>query len=600
MRWATSTDLRGDPNAVRLSASLLDRRNDQCRDFAAIKARPLLWPKVRVAPRYPPWESFPLGVVMIALDAVEFEGAAPEQAAARASSSAKSPLHPGAAAWVRHACVSYAKASAQLEHELAGEGIKLHPERNPRVVQASSPVEHRILTVWGRWYASVDGAVREFRRVRISRHSEVDAPSTLAAAFVAATGKRAIGEIYREVPITVRPDDSPVERVRVVEVLLTPDVPPRVLVDTTPEEIQDAYRQRAQPVAIDLVAGGSRIPGRDCSECKLQVGCESLPSAPGLLGLTDKGTHRRTWSVTTARLYEICPAQAHMRDLRLTGRRGGDNPAIRRGIAIHEWLRAAHGRPMARECTILDLPDPDSGDIGLADGLMTPKEYGEVYPYLLGHLEVCPLVGPDTVTDVNPEPVVAVHDPDADVVMVAEPDLIRRVGGRLVYREQKTSSRPFELDRAVALHRFQQLALAVCLIAAGVFEDTARASHAPASGLVELEVMTPLGAKVMTFNASDPAVLTVAKGVVRDQVVEWHRDTEFRATPGDWCAVCPAAQWCPDKGKTGSPTLMFDGMVIDAETGELLQGPDEPGGRAAALAAEISEPDFGHDDESSY
>jgi hypothetical protein len=533
---------------------------------------------------------------MAALDAVEFGNVELEEAVARAVSGARSPLHAGAAAWVRHACIAYLKISAQLERELAAESIWLRPERSPRVVQASSLVEHRILTAWGRWYVSADGTVREFRRVRISRHSDVDAPSTLAAAFVTAAGRRAAGKVYRELPVSLFPEDSPARRVRVVEVLLNSDAPPSVLLDATPHEVERSYRERARPVAIDLVAGGNQLPGRDCGECKLQSGCGALPRVPGLLGLSGRGTHLRTWSVTTSRLYELCPAQAHFRDLRLLGRQNGDNPAIRRGVAVHEWLRAAHGRPSARGCTLDDLPDPESGDIGLADGLMTAEEYRAVRSFLLGHLKVCPLEGPPPATDIRPEPVVAVHDPDADVVVVAEPDLIRRVDGRVVYREQKTASRPVDMSGADALRRFPQLALAVCLIAAGVFESTAEAEDGTVGGFVELEVMTPEDATVLTFDASDPGVLTVARDVVTGSIREWHRDTEFRATPGDWCAVCPAARWCPDKAPTGGRTLVVDGMVIDVETGEVLEVRGEPSSRAAALAAEISEPSSGHDD----
>ncbi|MEV5710253.1 PD-(D/E)XK nuclease family protein [Actinoallomurus sp. NPDC052274] len=535
---------------------------------------------------------------MAALDSVEFGEVELEEAVARAVSRTRSPLHAGAAAWVQHACLSYLKASAELEREL--KGIELRPERSPRVVQGTSPVEHRILTTWGRWYVSADGTVREFRRVRISRHSEAEAPSTLAAAFVVAAGRRAAGKVYRDLPIELFPEDSPAERIRVVEVLLGSDASPGVLIDAPPDEIERAYRERARPVAIDLVAGGSQLPGRDCGECKLRPGCGGLPRAPGLLGVSGRGTHPRTWSVTTGRLYELCPAQAHFQDLRLLGRRDGDNPAIRRGVAVHEWLRVAHGRPSAKACSLDDLPDPDSGDIGLADDLMTVAEYRSVRPFLLGHLQVCPLDDPALVTGVRPEPMMAVRDPDADVVVVAEPDLIRRVDGQVVYREQKTASRPLEVSGAEALRRFPQLALAVCLVAAGVFESTTVAEDTTIGGLVELEVMTPVSAAVLTFDASDPEVLATAREIVAGYAREWHRDTEFRATPGDWCAVCPAARWCPDKASTGGRTLVVDGMVIDVETGEVLEVRGTPSNRAAALAAEVSEPDAGHDDAFSY
>ncbi|GAA0338439.1 hypothetical protein NE235_27920 [Actinoallomurus spadix] len=63
MTWVTPSGLTGNAEVIRLSASLLDRRQGDCRQFAAIKLRPHTYPASAERTRYVPWENFPLGVV---------------------------------------------------------------------------------------------------------------------------------------------------------------------------------------------------------------------------------------------------------------------------------------------------------------------------------------------------------------------------------------------------------------------------------------------------------------------------------------------------------------------------------------------------------
>lgn len=558
--------------------------------------RPLLWPSVREKRRYPPWESFPLGVVVSAVNMIEFGDLDVDEAVSKAVSMARSPLHPVAAAWVRHACMAYVRASVSLAEELAKEGVRLVPQSRARVVQGRSSVGLRVLTAWGRWYESEDGRVREFRRLRISRASKPEAPSTSAMAFVAGMGHRAARNVYSDLPVPVLGDEAAPTRVRVVEVVLNNSEPPRVLVDMSRVEAQRLYEVQAKPAARAVIERAGPVPGKDCGQCKVFRSCGTLPRIPGLLGLEGPGTHTRIWSVSTGRQYEVCPAQAHLRDLNLLGQRDDDNAAIRRGRAVHAWLLAAHSRRDPARCQRTDLPDPESADIGLAAGVMTREEYREAWPFLLNHVDVCPLSGPGVVTDVRPEPEVAVHDTTADVLVMAAPDLLRRVDGRAVYREQKTASRPLEDDGIGVFRRYPQLALAVCLMSAGVFDDARE--EARSDGLVELEVMTRTGVSVMTLDPADPVIHAAARRTVSDLAQGWHRDTVFPTNPGGWCTVCPATDWCPDA--VTSPTqgqLVIDGMVIDIETGEVIQTTSEPTSRAAAVADVIGEPTFGAYDE---
>jgi hypothetical protein len=236
--WTTGGELRGDPHTIRLSASLLDRTDRHCRDYAALKARPKIWPQQYEKRRYPPWEAFPLGLVMEALNEIEFEGAAVGAAVAGVIAGRRSTVHPGAASWIRHACEAYVQATAWIADELDLEDVDLVPDPLPRVVQHESAAELRLLTAWGRWYRSADGAVREFRRLRMSRAGARDAPSNDALAFVAAAGHRTEGDMYRDLPVELLPDENTPTRVRLVEVVLAADVVPRVLVDASPAEVR--------------------------------------------------------------------------------------------------------------------------------------------------------------------------------------------------------------------------------------------------------------------------------------------------------------------------------------------------------------------------
>ncbi|MFC4061988.1 PD-(D/E)XK nuclease family protein [Planomonospora corallina] len=588
------TELTGNADVVRLSASVLDRRERDCHAFAAAKAYPAMRPVARERRRYAPWATFPMGLVMSALDAVEFGGADPDIAVGRAVEESRDPVHPGVTRWVLHACHTYLETSESLAAELAAGGVELRPERRPRVVQSGppggSPVAMRALTAWGRWYGSPDGSLVEFRRMRVRRPLGLpDDPSVLAMAFVAAAGRQVIDprDLYQAVPIPVEDGPRPA-RVRVVEMGLT-DADARVLVDASPEEVRQAYRSSVQPVAERLLTDDRRAPGSDCAECRLCASCEALARVPGLLGLAGPGTHRRTWSVTTARQYQLCPAQAHLRDLRLPAEEA-EGSAVRRGLLVHRWLEIAHGRAAApgaqevRPCTSDDLPDPATGALGLAEGLMSFEEYEQAWPYLVRHVEVCPLRGPGEITGVVPEPRIAVHDTEADVVVVAHPDLLRRVGGRLVYREQKTSLTERGITEENALELVPQLALAVSLIAGGAFGGT--------RGTVELEQLTPLSGTVVSFDAGDPGVAARARAVLAELAGAWHREVDFPTEPGPWCRFCPVSRWCGDAFRAeDGPFITVDGLVIDPVTGEVLESEGRTTSRVEAVGDALAGPD---------
>lgn len=581
MAWALHPSLKGPAGVVRLSAGQLDPQDGRCAEFAALRARPKVWPRRFEERRYAPWETFPLGLVMAALDGVEFGGLDADVAVQQVLEGARSSVHPGVAVWVRFAVHTYLEDALWLADEVGD--VVLLPHREARIFQhVGSPLEVRALTGWGRWYASEDGSVREVRRLRTGRVGTGEDPSNLALAYVAAFGSRAAESVYRDLPVEVRPDPREALRVRVAEVVVADERVPRVVVDAAPEEIARRYRERAQRTAADVVFGGSKQPCSDCAQCKLRAECDALPHLPGLLGLDGSGTHRRVWSAATAGQYRICPAQAHLRDQRLPGEWSG-HPAIRRGTLVHEWLELAHSREPFRACREEDLPEPGNAGIGLAGRLMTVDEYRQVRPYLLGHLAVCPLRGPEGVSSVTAEPTVAAYDSRADVLVVARPDLVYVSGGRIVYREQKTTGDQAAWGRDGLFERVPQLALAVCLVSDGAF-----GGEAPVAGTVELEVMTPAGASLVAFDTGDARIVAAARAQLTGLTADWHTDVDFRARPGDHCAACPVARWCPERHAPAGP-MEIDGVLIDPLTGEILNEAPVTG-RAQAVAAAITEP----------
>lgn len=588
MSWRVPDGMRGRTDVVRVSAGALDRPPGSCREFAAAKVRPKVWPASYEERRYPPLGTFPLGVVMDAVDATEFDGARPDRAIADAISAARDPLHPGAATWVEHAAHTYLEVSQSLAAEGAAEGVHLEPDPYGRVVQHSADGGAvRMLTAWGRWYTSPDGTVREFRRIRIRRpYGTADDPSTLAMAYTAGHGSRAAEDVFRNgPPVAVRLGEADATRVRVLEVGLT-DGTVAVLVDATPPEVRDRYRAQAQPKIVELQRGGGRVPWRDCDGCKVRSACAALPRTPGLLGLAGRGTHRRLWSVTAAQRYRTCPAQHHLREINIPAE-DGDAPAARRGRLVHEWLAAAHGRPAAEPCRPEDLPDPSAPDLGLAAELMTRDEYGDVRRYLVRHLSTCPLTDSaqaqaGEVTGLAVEPRVAAYDSDADVIALATPDLTRTVDGVPVWRETKTSAVPRGFDADGALAAYPQIALAVCMLADGAYGGDR-------AGCVELELLTSVTAEVLTFDPGDPVTVRAARAVLAELASEWHDDTEFRARPGPWCGTCPVSRWCPQRATVDGSTVTVDGVKVELSTGEILHDPGRISAQAQALVSSLAD-----------
>lgn len=445
--------------------------------------------------------------------------------------------HPTHRAWALEAVRAYLAARAR--HEAAGypstlpvrtEWVGLNRLREPD----TRGVEQYECTAWGRRYATQDGSVREIwiPSIRSAKKDRSEA-EIAAAAAIAATGvpaRAAFGEPYKKVEAdAVKP-----RRVRVIGVGLG-DGEAHVLADWDAEEAMRRFEQHAKERYAAVVDGRALRPGTDCTDCKGLLGCTSLPRTPGLLGVpaSRRPRKRRSVSVTDLRVYESCPARFHLtRTLRIKDGQA-ENEAIRRGRAVDAWLNDRHSRHPRVPCGNVPLPTDLPGLTGdeLAPAVRMVKE----------HHTLCPLDRLPETELVRSQWRLAAYDPVADVVVIADPDLLYTDAGGWVWRETKTSSRRTWEGKPL-LREYPQLALAVLLMAAGVPGGDPRRSR------IELEILREGGSVCEEIDPFDRATRDEAGEIVTGLAAEWASDERYSPSPGDHCADCEVRRWCAVSG----------------------------------------------------
>ncbi|MGW4650441.1 PD-(D/E)XK nuclease family protein [Kitasatospora sp. NPDC004289] len=431
----------------------------------------------------------------------------------RGSGFRRSWLHDGVRNWTDHAVAGYLRTFPQ--------GGELVPARQPWVYdhELREPDEHGVrrvrITVWGRCFRSPDGAVRELRwPVNRSDSREKSRAELALAALVVAEGEAS----------------SRAERVRIVRFGMA-DGSTEVLFDGDRDAALALYREHGRPALAALLAAEEYRPGTACVGCVYSAVCPALPKAPGLLGVQDRERPRRSWSATNGRSYAACPAQYYLRARMLPVDRSVEYAGSpERGRAVHAWLAARHGPDGSEPCEPDVVADWDAGGHELA------LEEREVATAMLRqHAKVCPR---RTVGEWRPrvEPKLAHEDTDADVVVLAEPDLLYLDGDSWVWRETKTTiTRRRDRDPLLA---YPQLALGVVLLARGELGGS------PFRSRVELETLRPDGADLEILDPLTPEVLAMAERVLRSGVAPWHGDDRFEAKPGEGCRRCEVGRWC--------------------------------------------------------
>jgi hypothetical protein len=434
-------------------------------------------------------------------------------------------LHDGLRQWSAHARSVYsATFPPDPSRPLAEVDPWTYRHKLPSADQRGAS-EYRI-TVWGRCLRSPDGRTRELR-LPVHRISGREPHAGHVAAVALATAEGLPGPLP--------------EQVRIVEFALL-DGRTRVLFEGTRQKAVERYRSGGGPEALSALLDGREYrPGPSCAGCAYTGVCPVLRSAPGLLGLDTSGRPRRTWSVTNGRSYRDCPARDHMRRLHLPAADSLERDiAAERGRAVHAYLARRHGHGSLRPCTA-DIPAD-----WVPEGFELPDGQRSLGRQLLRHhAAVCPLRCVRDRSDVRAEPRVVRHDSAADVIVIAEPDLLYRDGDSWVWRETKTSVRTAHRTQDL-LHAYPQLALAVLLLSRGDLGGTR------ARARVELEVLRPGGADLEIIDPYAPAHRTAAAGLIRDLTSEWHRDDDYAATPGAACTRCEVARWCSARAAGGN------------------------------------------------
>lgn len=599
--WTPQWKTTGNGRHTRVMASSLSGLDYACREKLASRARPGLFLDREfdraMAGRSAPYRQFALGVVVdairsLATDASSVADDADPMQAAAALVDAQLvdglPAHAGARNWAVHALTSYLEADEYLRDELPG----LRATGSRAVLYRGADGEVKEMDVWGLWLADPEAGVVEVRLLRQRSIDDVLARDRAVVGFVAKIA--ADGQLYdidgkRYRPFLAMPDSlSSISRVRVVDIGLA-DASYAILFDGTPEEARELYRQNSAAVVAKVLEGGAFAPGRNCDGCYVLEGCPAVPPRPGLLGVVGLATHRRYLTHTRLAHYEICPAQYWLVDEAGVPRVPSESTsASRRGLLVHAALEWLHSRGTGQPCAHTDLGDDTDShlpEVAIAIDATEP-EWREVLPFLRGHLQTCPFA--ESLAWLRPEPSVVAFDNEADVVVSARPDYLAAIGDTVIWRETKTKAMlPLDDDLAL-LEQFPQLALALVLTASGVIgvegqpvaEVGVGNTDAVCAARVELEVLTPHGAKVWSYSTTDATTLIRARMLLANRVDPWLLDTAFSPEPGPHCQWCPVQQWCqPDVLLTAdraAVAMVVDGFRVDPDTGEILLDPSAP------------------------
>ncbi|MFF0572972.1 PD-(D/E)XK nuclease family protein [Streptosporangium saharense] len=518
----------GDAGLIRVGLPLLAGDPRSCPRGLALRARPLI-KQSPARDRRKPLEDFPLGPIMRGLDVAEH----------KVHTNSKE-CHPVHQEWSEHAIGNYLKARRDYESWLHTRGLPItQPVSGDWVVisdlrepdQRGATRYER--TAWGRRYASADGSIRELWLLSVNDVKETRSDEQIAAAaHVAMYGVAAVSEFGA--PYVRLPRQSgPAATVRIIAVGCG-DGKWALLGEWDAAAAAARYDRIARPALARMVSATDVTPGSDCVSCEGLLGCSEPPRAPGLLGTSPvRGRTRRSVSATDLRVHERCPAQFYAtRVLHLRGR--ADEPApIRRGRMVDSWLNEQHTVRRRNGCRITELPEALPG--------LDPGDSAAALRMLGHHRAVCPLDGlPDQET-VRPQPRLTAYDPVADVVVIADPDLLYTDRGGWVWRETKTATgRPWQ-GRPL-LETFPQLALAVLLMSAGVPGGDPRRSR------IELEILyADRPAACEEIDPFDEATLRQARSVVFGLAVPWAVDTRYPPKPGQGCSTCEVRSWCPGR-----------------------------------------------------
>lgn len=517
MTWNPPVDLDGDTSRVEVSASDIES-SAQCGRFLALKTHRGIravdgWQRLfppRNAPR-----TFVLGTVREIVRS--FPDASPpppdqidtwivDQVTRRA-------VPRQLAGFVQNAVSNVLEALDSMEAEVGSlKLVDVDPAFGPRI---------RRLTAWADVYDSGLG-VRQVHRLRLGSARPA---STGAHDAWSATAARIATEMTGATP----------SRIRVVEIGCK-DGSTTIKFDGDAGDARTAFDAVARARAAEICEADHVVQSWECGDCKAAGSCAALPAVDGFLGQDARGVASRSVSPADLERYATCPAQWLMVKENLPGD-SEETPSSARGRIVHAWLATAHRRGTA--CTRADLPATD-GAATIGDLSLTAEEYSTAKPFLLNHIDVCPLAGDDCRL-VSVEEAVRGYDHDAEVVVAMTPDLVYQRGESLVFHEVKTTQNP-PGSRDEALDAFLQVPFALRMLDSGVV-----ASWHAGRGTAELEVVSAEGASVWTWQTTDAMDMLVAASRLELIANEWHTDITWQTRPSPACSWCAVRRWCPDR-----------------------------------------------------
>ena len=440
-------------------------------------------------------------------------------------------------------------------------------------------------TIWGGVFANETGSVRLLQMLCFNNAAEKAMPlaRVATAARVLADGlatnrPSAWGAPYVPSPKAL----GAAERV-IVELIGVVDSSYRLLLDESASQARERFTQ-VVPKAALLVVGGKPRACRNCIKCQAKQVCELPSRRPGLLGLEGISAYPRVLTPSSLSEYRMCPHLSYLKNvLGLTAPFRGESPGQRRGHLAHAWLARAHERGI--RCSQSDLPDPSSPEVGeIATALgWSADDYQDVHPWLAAHIEICPLSHHEP-SSTCPEVDVIAKDTDADLLVIARPDLLYATNQQINWRETKTVTAPVVHDPDDFLEAYPQLPLAICMLADHATDGELSISlGATEPGEVELELLWPGGSQVLKWNANHPATVSKARHLIAGMVDQWAFDKEWRPSANPPCKWCSMASIC--EFANISPTAAAELPAFDPHTGEILTGAEKAAGESMGLSA---------------
>lgn len=550
---------------IRVSAAhLRGEERWECPTQIAVKARPALQvdrdPSVR--PTYPPFHSFALGLARDAAYSVMSSGTDPEVALDQVCSTSMGDIAEAARDVAREALQGYLIAIARLRD--TGD---LPADTVVREFFAADEVDVRVeWSAWGLLHVSRDGGDREFHVLTWeqagTRRRE---PAYLAVyARVAADAiMKQDGSLWRERWPAASSQPGPAQRVRVREIGML-DATDALLLDISADEARGRFVDVVSE-RVHVLGGGAFNPGSRCASCSVRYECPGVARMPGVLGVAGPALWTRGLSPGDLTSARTCTWQVHLeRELSLPRSRRETTEAMVRGTHLHSWLEHAHARLVPCFAEDLPLPGEGIGEVGQRLG-WDETTYAALRPFLLQHVEACPLRRDDVVA-AYPEQSLTAWDTDVDVVMSTRADVVIETAAGYLVRETKSVGAHHEMPQTAAevFERYPQVAVTLCMLADGLDPVTGEVVDQPRPARVEVEVLRTDGYEVRGFDTSDAEAVLIARASIAEPI-----DTILYSPPeptvGRHCAWCPVSRWCAAyRGTPADISDAMDGMSSEA------------------------------------